>query len=64
MTLMFIAGILFFIRIHRWPQFKRENDYTDADVRKHQHKLLIYAIMFAIGFVWLMIELILGKYFQ
>lgn len=62
MSLMIIAGVLFFIRIHRWPRFKRENDYTDADIRKHQQKLIIYTIIFAVGFFIFAVEIIFRKY--
>ena len=58
MLLMQIAGILIYVRCKEWVKFKRENNYSYADVKKHQQKLLIYTIIFAVGFLYLIAEIV------
>lgn len=61
MSLMIIAVILVYIRCKVWVKFERENS-TYADLKKHQKKLLIYAIIFAVGFFIFAVEIIYRKY--
>ena len=54
LCIMLVAAGLFYTRIKEWQKFKSEcmakNTYwTDENIKEHRRKLIIYAIIFAIG---------------
>lgn len=52
--IILMAVMLIYARIDAWQKFKRKCEetgvyWTDKDIKKHQRKLIIYAIIFVIG---------------
>ena len=52
--IILMAVMLIYARIDAWRKFKRKCEetgvyLTDKDIKKHQRKLIIYAIIFVIG---------------